>query len=83
METGRVEFYGSTPRVWDAKGTIMVASAPKKAAPKLSDPPVHDPLRVNDRVAFGTPEIAFKPPPYVRVSYTALQPVFGVLGGSA
>ena len=48
-----MKFSGSSPRVWAAKATIMVATAPQKTAPELSNSPVYNPLRVNDRVAFG------------------------------
>jgi hypothetical protein len=45
-----VRFFGSRERIGGAKATIMVATAPKRTAPELSNSPVHSPLRVNDRV---------------------------------
>ena len=44
---------GSSPRAWGAKATIMVAPAPQKIAPKLSNSLVYTPLRVNNRVRFA------------------------------
>ncbi len=48
-----MKFSGSIRRVWGAKPTIMVATAPQRTAPELSNSPVYNPLRVNDRVAFA------------------------------
>lgn len=46
-ETGRVKLPRSSPRVWGAKPTIMVAFAPRKSPPELSDSLVHSPLWVS------------------------------------
>ena len=45
-----MKFSGSSPRVRAAKATIMVATAPQRTAPELSDSLVYIPLRVNNRV---------------------------------
>ena len=49
-----MEFSGSKESVWGPNATIMVATAPQRTAPELSNSLVYNPLRVNNRVAFGT-----------------------------
>jgi hypothetical protein len=78
-----VKFSGSSPRVWGAKATIMVATAPQRTAPELSNSLVYNPLRVNDRVAFGPRRSVSNRPGFPKHLRRALQTVFGVLGGSA